>query len=427
MEHNEKVELKIHDITSHGWGVGRLDDNGIVVFVPGLAPGETAIVKIVEKKSNFSIGEIVEIKTEIRGRRKPPCPYFDICPGCSLQFIDNKSQFSARITRVQGIISRAVNNEIDFDFIPTPKEFGYRTHISLKYERKGRHVAIGFTDPATRRVVDIPACLLIPDWAAGTLEKLRAKLLERKNDLPTTLRLRLFFDHETKISYVVPPRGPKKSHRSVPDAMYEALEDFPEPVGLNKRIGNVNQRIHPASFSQANYFLIKELYNCGLDYIDPEPTDTLLDLYSGNGFFSLAFAGSIKETVAIEADRLACKNLQASATELLSHARKKNKPEPSISIAQGPAESLIDNVMEEFKPTIVVANPPRSGLHKNVTASMKLVESGIRRIVMVSCDPSTCARDIKSLSEAGFVASKATLVDCYPQTPHMETVVLLER
>jgi len=430
MEILEQVRLKIHDITSQGWGVGRIDNPdgpGMVVFVPGLAPDEEADVRITEKKSNYSVGEIVKIEKESVGRRKPPCPYFGVCPGCSLQFIDYKTQFAARVDRVKSLISRSSDCEINFDIIPSPEEFGYRTHISITYECKDKHVAIGFIDPATRRVVDIPACLLIPDWSAITLTKLRNRLIERMSILPPTLRLRIFFDHETKTTYIVPPRGPLKRQRDVPDAIYEALRDFPEPVVLKKRIGRVKMRFHPASFSQANYYLTRQLFERAIKYADAGPDDTVLDLYSGSGYFTLAVADTVREAVALEADKRACDNLQKSATDLVKQARDGKKDEPTITIVQGPAESLLDQVIEEFKPTVIIANPPRSGLHKNVTASMKLVGSGIRRIVMVSCDASTCARDIKSLSEAGFKAQKATLVDCYPQTAHMETVVLLER
>jgi tRNA/tmRNA/rRNA uracil-C5-methylase (TrmA/RlmC/RlmD family) len=130
--------------------------------------------------------------------------------------------------------------------------------------------------------------------------------------------------------------------------------------------------------------------------------------------------------VAIESDRRACDNLVKSARDLVGARRKGRSKEPAIHIAQGRAESIFREIVDEFAPTLVVANPPRSGLHAEVRSALGSSES-IRRIVMISCDPSTCVRDMKELMSAGFVPEPAVLLDCYPQTPHMEIVLAMER
>jgi len=188
-------------------------------------------------------------------------------------------------------------------------------------------------------------------------------------------------------------------------------------------------RIHPASFVQANYFLAHKLYGHALGLIEASETDTVLDLYSGSGFFTLSLGPKVKEIASLESDSRACDNLERTAVEMAEAYGRKykfRKTEPSINIVQGRAEDLTGDVIGQFKPSIVVANPPRSGIHRK--ALDQIIEAaGVKRIVMISCDPSTCVRDMRLLIKGGFVPDEAVLLDQYPQTAHMECIVRLNR
>jgi 23S rRNA (uracil1939-C5)-methyltransferase len=433
MEINDLIELTIHDITSHGWGVGRFesgDGTQPVVFVDGAAPGERVSARITDVKKNHFIGELVKVIDPSPQRRQPPCPYFDICPGCSLQFISYDAQFDARVHRVSTMLERAAGDHpLTFETVKSPEEFGYRTHISIKCEHNGNDIRIGFTDPATKRVVDIPSCLLIPEWATTAYNKLRNRIIGLGKALPPRFQLRLFIDHDERVVYPVAPRGPLKRHREFPSLLSEVLEGFPAPKTLKREMLGVVLRIHPASFVQANYFLAHKLYGHALGLVEASESDTVLEMYSGTGFFTLSLGPVVKEAVALESDSRACDNLEHTAVEM-AEAYGKNykfrKTEPSINIVQGKAEELTGEVINQFKPTIVIANPPRSGFHRKALDQI-VASDMIKRIIIISCDPSTCARDMRLLIKGGFVPDEAVLIDQYPQTAHMECIVRLTR
>ena len=430
MKPGDEIEVLIGDLSSAGWGIGRSepsDAGGPVVFVRGAAPGERVVARVNSVRRNRFLADLAQILTPSPHRVTPPCPHFGRCPGCSLQHISYEGQLEAKEARVAGILARALGRT-DYSpvVIPSPEPLGYRTHLTVGCERDGSRFSVGLVDPETRKVVDIPDCLLIPDWANVEYGKLRELLVAAATELPPSFRLRLFFDFDTRRTYVVSPRGPLKRHRRLPGALGEILAVFPQPATLARTILGVNLRLHPASFVQANQFMIEPLYRSGLEAVHPLKDDIVCELYAGSGFFTLALAGRVREVVAIESDRRACDNLVKSARDLVGARRKGRSKEPAIHIAQGRAESIFREIVDEFAPTLVVANPPRSGLHAEVRSALGSSES-IRRIVMISCDPSTCVRDMKELMSAGFVPEPAVLLDCYPQTPHMEIVLAMER
>jgi len=431
MNHGDEITLKISDITSAGWGLGRYspdgDSSSIVVFVPGAAPGETVAARILQQKKNYLRAELLEVLEPHPSRRLPPCPFFSSCPGCSLQFLAYDAQLDARVRRVSEIISRASGNpSLEMIPVPSPVEFGYRTHVSVKFEQKNGKFAVGFTDPATRRVVDIPECLLIPEWAWQDYSTLRERLGAHASALPHSFSIRLFFDHDEKTTYAVPTRGPFKKNRRLPQVIKSVLKGFQPVRALQKEIADVKIKIHPASFVQANHFLTDTLYLSALELVQPPPGATVLDLYSGSGWFTLALAPEVMEIIAVESDTMACDNLEKSSKDLTSRLVKSGRHEPSIHIYQGRAEDLVPDIIPRHNPSLVIANPPRSGINPVIIESICNSKS-INRFVMVSCDPATCARDMKKLQSGGFVSEKAVLLDCYPQTAHMEIIVALSR
>jgi tRNA/tmRNA/rRNA uracil-C5-methylase (TrmA/RlmC/RlmD family) len=337
------------------------------------------------------------------------------------------AQCEAKRNRMGRILSRAIGRETQPKFIRSPEQFGYRTHFSIGWANRGGEPLIGLTDPETRDIVDVASCMLIPDWANAGYSRLRDSLTAAAGQLPEHFRLRLFLDHEARQVYAVAPRGPKKEHRRVPSSLGSILARFPAPHTIERRVLGVTLRLHPASFVQANNYLTESLYAEGLQAAQPQGNDVVCELYSGSGFFTLALAPKVKRAVAIEADKRAVDNLAKSAEDVIrSMKRGKRKQEPDIQVAQGKAEDLAEEVMKEFKPTLVIANPPRSGLHPRVVEAVAKSE-GVRRIVMISCDAATLARDVRGLMNAGFEAEEPVALDCYPQTVHVETVMALRR
>jgi 23S rRNA (uracil1939-C5)-methyltransferase len=435
MNTGDYVQVRIDDLTSSGWGVGRAidiegqgdSDRGLVVFVPFTIPGEIVRAKIVEVKKSHLRGEVAEITEPSPERVDPPCPYFGPCPGCSLQHMSYKAQCEAKRNRIGWILGRAIQRETVPKLIPSPHPFGYRTHMAITCEKRGNELAIGLTHPDTRQVVDIPACLLIPEWANRKYSHLRDLLRQSADSLPDHFKMRLFLNYDARDILISAPRGPKVSQRRVPSSLESVLKAFPAPRTVEHQIRGITIRLHPASFIQANYYLTDILYAEAMGSFKPDKNDVAVDLYSGSGYFTLALASEVKKVVAVEADKRATDNLSKSAEDLLKRTKRgKSKHEPDIEIAQGRAEEVADQVLREIRPTLVISNPPRSGMHPAVTEALASSDS-VRRVVMVSCDAATCARDIKGLMKGGFEAEEPILIDCYPETAHMEIVVALSR
>ncbi|HDS31139.1 MAG TPA: class I SAM-dependent RNA methyltransferase [Firmicutes bacterium] len=429
MQVGENIELTIVDITSEGDGLGRTE-SGAVVFVPGSAPGEEVRCVIADARKNHYKASLLEIVKPSPFRIKPECPFFDDCPGCSLQFLSYDGQCGVKLSRIKRIFEHTLGTSaVSPDFLPSPEQFGYRTHITVTCEKSGDDISIGYINPETRAVVDIPSCMLVPVWAESEYVRLRSILAKERENYPDHLRLRLFFDHENKHVYVVHTRGPMKRQRRFPRSVRTLTSSFLSPKTLTHEIDGIRFRLHPASFIQANHFITPALYGRTIEEINAGGNDVLLDLYSGNGYFTLAFADRVLEAVAVESDSRACDNLMKSAEELsksTERRKKKRARKPSVTVAQDRAENVTGEIVEGFKPTIVVANPPRTGLHPKVLDALTGVDS-ISRIVMVSCDPYTCVRDARELIKTGFEIGNVTVVDCYPQTAHAELIMTLSR
>ena len=411
------VTVKIHDITSSGEGVGRIVDDGdskdMIVFVPHTIPGEVCRAEITEVKKGHLKGKILEIPEVHPARINPPCPYFGACPGCSLQFIEYSAQLSIKVNRIKRIFEHGISAGIDsFPAIQSPQPYGYRTHMTIGVDLTRSIPAIGFTDPSTRRIIDIPECLLMPDWSRGEFKKLRTSIAKNKPSLPGKFKLRIFFDHPGKIMYVVNPRGSQSRDRRIPKGIDPILGQFPRPVMIDRTIAGVNVKFHPSSFVQANEFLMERLYQTAVEKIDPDQNGTFIDLYAGRGFFSLYLTKPGRDVVALEYDRLACDNIRKMSSR--------------VAIVQGKAEKQIHGVLQQYKPRVVVANPPRSGINRIIVDAINSCES-VKQVVMISCDASTCVRDCKILMGGNFVIGTPTIVDMYPQTAHAEIVVDMGR
>jgi 23S rRNA (uracil1939-C5)-methyltransferase len=332
--------------------------------------------------------------------------------------MDYPTQCSAKLNRLKRSLSRTIGPDKSPDFIPSPEPFGYRTHIGIACEKRAGEILIGFTDPDTRSAIDISGCLLVPDWANERYRTLREVLKKSARDLPDFFRLRLFFDFPSREMYPVAPRGPEKAHRWLPEKLKGILKGFPSPRSIEREISGVRIRLHPASFVQANYYLTERLYEEGLKAADPSKDDIALELYAGSGFYTLAIASKVRQAHAVEADMRAIENLVKSA--------KKAGLDSKIRTLRGRVEDMTPEMIAAIKPSLVIANPPRSGLHPGVI-DVVLGTNSIRKIALISCDPATLVRDITRLMSGGFSPGAPVVLDCYPQTAQAEIVIGLSK
>lgn len=422
------VELEIESLATGGDGVARAGD-GRVVFVPRTAPGDLVLARLLVVKKRWARGEIVELRRPGDGRRKPPCPLYDRCGGCALQHITIEAQRDSKRRIVSDALRRIGGVDLD---LPGPgyagSELGYRNRITITLRRTPAGVTAGyraFDDPD--EVVDIPDCLLAEQPVRRALSQLRegwgrdAALLPGAAELRVTIRA----SGEGGIALWVQggsaaePGDPGSIERSV-----DGLESYIwTDAGGTRRTAAGRERftdrwqgtkfnLGPGSFLQVNRAVSSEM-DAFLDRcVGPRTGLRIADLYSGAGARALRWAREGAIVTAVDSDREACSAARSAAREAGVHLR----------VVCAPVEATKDGYAAA---DVVVVNPPRAGLASRVVERLR--EAGpIKGIAYVSCDPATLARDLLRLAPV-WKPVEVRAFDAFPQTPHIETMVWLER
>jgi len=342
-------------------GDGVAHSDGLTVFVPRSAPGDRVRVRVVLVKPRFARAEIAELLTPGPGRREPPCPYYGRCGGCSWLHLDEAAQLEARVAIARAALER-IGGRADL-----PELEVVASPRALGYRARARvaHEAgrVGFRARASREVVDVARCAVLDPATQAALDALRA----------------------------APPPGAGEREIRGSDALLVAGQRLALP---------------PGAFFQANaslweLWVARVLELCGTGA-------RAVELYCGVGFYTAGLARSFARVVALEGVPAAAEAAaQNSAAEVVCAA----------------AEDWAPRELARRAPELVLLNPPRAGCHKNVSDA--LARCGARRIVYVSCDPATLARDIARIG-ARFRVARVVLLDALPQTHHVELVVALD-
>jgi 23S rRNA (uracil1939-C5)-methyltransferase len=403
--------------------VGRLPD-GRAVFVPWTAPGDVARIRVAEDRERWARGELVALETPGPARREPRCPLYGTCGGCRLQHVRYQDQVAWKASRIQESLRRIGDAEIDRPEVePAPREWGYRNRMSftLKRLRNGRVVAGLHRFDAPGRVLEIrDECLLpeegiLPVWTA-----LREAWGPGAGALPPGGELRLTLRNAVEGVALVVEGG-----RPGGDAagLVEAVEGL---VSIAHRPGGAAVATHLAgapatrdrwfgeeievgsrAFLQVNreggealhLSVLKELGN---------PADLrIVDAYCGVGGWGRRLARHGADVVGIELDPAAVAQARAGAP-------------PGFRVLEGRVERHLPGLLPADR---VLLNPPRGGLDAAVTEALR--RSPVPRVLYVSCNPATLARDIGRLGE-GYRIRRVRGFDLFPQTPHVESVVTLD-
>ncbi len=438
------MELKIEKWIYGGEGLGRMapDDTGRgkAVFVPFVLPGETAEVEFTEQKPGFARAKLQTITQPSPARVKPRCPYFSRCGGCQYQHSDYAKQLDWKrdilLETLQRTAKLTPSREIELHSGP-PYEYRNRTRLKV---RTAPEFAIGYHRFGTNELLAVTECPISSPliqraikavWTVGgksSSEGLREiqffanhgddkLLVEFYTDRDVaSQRLEPFANSlRTEISEVVgvtvfpwstaeddEDRAPAMSHKSAAGTTFG-------DGALEYETTHGTFRVSAGSFFQTNRFLVDELVATALGDAKGR---TALDLYAGTGLFSVPLASRFDRVFAVEASRF-------SFSDLHRNAPRNVKP------VQATTEKYLDSTGKKSGIDFVLLDPPRSGMGEN-TARL-LVKTQAPRITYVSCDPATLARDLRVLSAAGYRIESAHLVDLFPQTFHMETVVHLAR
>lgn len=424
----KEAQVFIESMAFKGFGVAKVD--GKVLFIPYSATGDKGRAEIIEEKKDYSFGRLREILEPSPWRVDPPCPYFGVCGGCQWQHIDPSIHGELKKEILRETLKRLGKlKEIPpITGLPAAEPYGYRVRVQLKVTGE----RIGYYKERSHQIVDIDHCPI-----SHPLVNQMIRLI-RKAPSP-------FFTGLNGIEINVSPEEgkgtlvlyPYSYRRGMEDLMREFQQTHPllkalvvarkegptffgDPhlhytVPLN-RYGeerSLRFRTSPESFFQVNLEQNRRLIETVLEFCDPKRSEKGLDLYSGIGNLTLPLAIEVKEILGIEANRTAIEDARFNAE---GNGIKR------CALIQGRVEDVLTSWTKET-PDFIILDPPRQGCRQVLDQIAGLKP---KKIVYVSCEPTTFARDLHSLSERGYHLQKLNLIDMFPQTYHMEVIGLLQ-
>lgn len=449
VEKNKTYEVFVDALGSSGEGIGRLD--GFTVFIEGALPGETVRMLMLKVKKSYGYGKLLEILTPSSERREPRCPVARQCGGCQLQSLSYGAQLAykarkvkddlERIGRLEGISVR--------DTLGMETPWRYRNKAQFPVGRRtGGSCAIGFYAKRSHRIVETPVCFL-QDACNDEIVRIVREFIEEYRIPP--------YDEERHAGlarHILTRIGKKSGEimvcivingNSLPHSA-ELVERLRVVPGLASVVLNVNKEktnailgreiipvwgkptisdeldglsfeISPLSFYQVNPVQTEALYRKAVELAGLNGTETVLDLYCGIGTMSLFFARKAKQVLGVEIVEQAVADAKANA--------KRNGIE-NAEFAAGAAEEIVPGwVRNGISADVVVVDPPRKGCDAQLLET--ILQIAPEKIVYVSCNPATLARDLAVLAESEYHVKDVQPVDMFPMTAHVETVVLLQK
>ena len=390
--------------------MGRLED-GRAVFVPFGLPGERVRVRLVEEKRGFARGELVEILEASPQRIRPRCIHFGVCGGCHYQNLPYEEQLKTKMEILRDQLRRIgrIENPPIQDIVASPNSWNYRNHVQFHLTREGK---LGYLTAGTPRVFGISECHL-PEGAINSfwpqLEFEPGMELERVS---------LRSGAEDELMLVLESESPEPPELEI-EAGISATHIFEENTVVIAgndhvviRVLDRDFKVSAASFFQVNTEMAGKMVEHILANLPLTSASTLLDVYCGVGLFSAFLAQKCERVVGIESSASACEDFAFNLDEF-----------ENVELYEGLAEDVIPHF--DLKPDIVLVDPPRAGLEKQVVDG--LIRLNPQVIAYVSCDPSTLARDAARLISKGYRLTQVTPFDLFPQTYHIESISIFER
>ncbi len=457
----EILSLTIDDLAYGGEGVGRAD--GYVVFVPGGLPGDRLQVRLVQARSRFGRGAIEAVIEPSPQRVEAPCPYFGRCGGCRLQHVAYPAQLAYKTKQVADALERlgGLRDVPLRPIIGAEEIFGYRNKMEFTVARPHRGagteagsarggLVVGLHE--TERydaVLDIDRCLLQSDRLNALLAEARAFFVDRgltvyeQDTGEGLLRFLMLREgrHTGELMTNVVTSAPAVSELAPLVARLQAREAGTTSVILNvnpkkasvavgveehllggrdhirERVGGLTFRVSANSFFQTNTRQAERLFDLVVESTGLTGTETVIDLYSGTGAISLLLARRARWVYGVELAQAAVDDAGANAAA---------NGITNCTFLAGEVRFVLPSLIAKgVTAEVVVADPPRAGFHPK--ALHALITLAARRIVYVSCNPTTLARDLGELARGGYRVEWVQPVDMFPHTPHIEAVARLER
>ena len=444
---NQIYEAEVADYTAEGQGVAHIE--GCAVFVPNAIAGERYRVRIEVAKKNWAAGKIVEILEKSPHRRNRECPVAKLCGGCDFWHMDYEEESRLKAARVRDCLNRIGGENLEkVDILSAPTCYGYRNKAQYPVsEKKGRAFA-GFFRAGTHDVVENERCLILPEET----DRVKTVVMDYVNQYRVTA-----YDetaHKGLLRHIYVRRGAVSGQILVclvingrkiprPEELIRRLEKIPGfatlVLSVNTKKGNavlgdefitlhgpgyiedtlcgLNFRLSPRSFYQVNHTQAQRLYEAAIAQAEITKADTVLDLYCGVGTITLAMASAAGKVIGVEVVEQAVADAKDNA--------KRNGIENAEFFCGDAGEAALELERKGIKADVVVVDPPRKGLNADTIEALSRFAP--RRIVYVSCDPATLARDVALLKERGYKVKNAMACDLFPKCSHIESIVCLVR
>ena len=393
-EYHEEVELKIDHLANLGMGVGRV--NGWVVMVPFVIPGELVKVRIYRNHSQYSEGDLLEILESSKYRVSPKCSLFESCGGCQYQHIDYGEQLKIKTQQVKELLEKNGGIQFPVSLAKSSKQvFGYRSKITPHYNRPNKNgdQPIGFLKYGRRHdIVDVKQCVIATDAINESLPEMREK--------------------------AVLEGGKKRRQRGGTLLLRDTLEGVvnnPKAI-VSEKVGELTFQFKAGEFFQNNPYILPDLVEFVKFRASGNGIKHLVDTYCGVGLFALGLSQVFELVVGVEISEAA---IQLAKVNAQIHDIN------NVRFQIGKAEAIFQHIKFSGENTSVIIDPPRKGC--DLAFIEQLLDFNPQKIIYVSCDPATQARDLNYFVENAYKLTEVQPFDLFPHTRHIESVAILER
>ena len=445
---HEAYAVAIRDLGVHGEGIGSVD--GFTVFVPGALPGETVTAEITLLKKSYALGKLLSIEQESPFRMVPECPVYEHCGGCQLSHLTYEGQLDMKYRRVKDVIERIAGESGDLvrPVLPAAHPFAYRNKMAVPAGLVKGKAALGCYRQGSHDIIPVSSCAIqkeennrLLQFARRFIEKYGISVYDEKTRKGSLRHVmgRVGDDGKEMVVLVTASetlpeekRWIEEIQKELPEAvsLWHNIQPKPGNTILGAKIRHLWGRetltaslcglqfeVSPYSFFQVHKEQAEILYEKALEYADLKGGETVIDAYCGTGTISLCLAKKAKRVIGIEIVKPAIEDAKKNA--------KKNHMENTEFYAADAGKLMPQLYRQGLVPDVIVMDPVRAGCSEEVLKAAAGMNP--KRIVYVSCNPATFARDAKILKSEGYEIKEVQPVDMFPQTMHVEAIVLLSK
>ena len=447
LEKNQIYETVITDYTTEGQGIAHID--GITVFIPNAIAGERVRIRIETVRKTWAAGKITGILEKSPHRVNRECEVAKLCGGCDFWHMDYEEETRLKAERVRTCLNRMAGEQLEeVPILAAPDCHGYRNKAQYPVSSKKGRVYAGFFRAGTHDVVENIRCRILP----SETDRVKDAVIDYANQYRITTYDET--NHKGLLRHIYVRRGAVSGQILVCLVVNgEQIPHVPELIGRLKKIegfttlvlsvntkkGNavlgekfitlygpgfiedtlcgLQFRLSPRSFYQVNHHQAQRLYQAAIEQAAITRDDLVLDLYCGVGTITLAMAGSAGKVIGVEV-------IEQAVADARDNARRNGIHNAEFFCGDA-GQAALELEKQGIRPDVITVDPPRKGLNADTIEAIDRMAP--RRLVYVSCDPATLARDVALLKERGFRLISAQAADLFPRCAHVETVCLLSR